>query len=99
MKHHLNTFHRRARYTRLAQVRATFDSPYGVIASGWQVEKDQIHYDVTIPPNSSATLELPVLPREVRQSGQTLHSPDDAVTKLPLAAGTYHFSLPSNLIR
>jgi alpha-L-rhamnosidase len=45
--------------TRLAHVKATFDSPYGVIASGWQVERDQIVYDVKIPPNSSATLELP----------------------------------------
>ena len=45
--------------TRLAHVQATFDSPYGVIASGWRVERDKIVYDVTVPPNSSATLELP----------------------------------------
>jgi alpha-L-rhamnosidase len=45
--------------TRLAHVKATFDSPYGVIASSWRVEKDQIVYDVTVPPNSSATVELP----------------------------------------
>jgi len=85
--------------TRLKHVRATFDSPYGVIASGWRVKKNKIFYNVTIPPNSSATLELPVPPLEVRQSGQPLSLPDDAVTKLPLAAGTYHFSLPANLIR
>ena len=85
--------------TRLAQVKAAFDSPYGIIASGWRVEKNKILYDVTIPPNSSATLELPVPPREVRQSGRPLQLPDDSVTKLPLAAGTYHFSLPSRLVR
>ena len=85
--------------TRLSHVKATLDSPYGVIASNWRVEKDQILYDVTIPPNSSATMELPVPPREVRQSGRPLHLPDDSVTRLPLVAGTYHFSLPSRLIR
>jgi alpha-L-rhamnosidase len=84
---------------RLAHVKATLDSPYGLIASDWRVEKDQILYDVTIPPNSSATLELPVPPREVRQSGQALHLPDDSVTKLPLAAGTYHFSMPRRLVQ
>ena len=85
--------------TRLTHVKATLDSPYGVIASGWRVEKDQVLYDVTIPPNSSATLELPVPPKEIKESGQPLQLPDDSVTKLPLAAGTYHFSLARGLIR
>jgi alpha-L-rhamnosidase len=83
--------------SRLTHVKATFDSPYGVIASGWQVGPDQILYDVTIPPNSSATLMLPVPPQAVRQSGQPLALPDDSVTRLPLMAGTYHFSLSRRL--
>jgi alpha-L-rhamnosidase len=85
--------------SRLTHVQATFDSPYGVIASGWRVEKDQLLYDVTIPPNSSAMLTLPVPPQEVRQSGQPLHIPDDRATRLSLVAGTYHFSLPCRLVR
>jgi alpha-L-rhamnosidase len=79
--------------SRLSHAEATFDSPYGIIASGWRVEKDQILYDVTIPSNSSATLILPVPPQGVRQSGQPLPLPDDSVTRLPLVAGTYHFSM------
>jgi alpha-L-rhamnosidase len=85
--------------TRLSHVKATLDSPYGVIASGWRIEKDQLLYDVTIPPNSSAMLVLPVPPQEIRQSGQPLHTPDGSITRLPLAAGTYHFSLPPRFIR
>jgi alpha-L-rhamnosidase len=85
--------------SRLSSVKATFDSPYGVIASAWHLEKDQVLYDATIPPNSSATLTLPVPPREVRQSGQPLHLSDASITKLPLVAGTYHFSLPRRLIQ
>jgi alpha-L-rhamnosidase len=79
--------------TRLAHVQATFDSPYGVIASGWRVEKNQFVYDVTIPPNSSATLELPVPPQEVRENGRRLPNVGSE-TKLPLVAGSYHFSIP-----
>ena len=85
--------------TRLAHVKATFDSPYGVIASAWRVEKEQIVYDVTIPPNSSATLELRVPPAEVRQSGNKLAWSNGSETKLALTAGTYHFSLPSRLVQ
>ncbi len=83
----------------LAHVNATFESPYGAIASGWRGEKDQVFYDVTIPPNSAAMLTLPVPPQEVRQLGQPLHLPEDSITKLSLAAGSYHFSFPRRLIR
>ena len=85
--------------SRLSYVKATFDSPYGMIASSWRIEKDQVLYDVTIPPNSSATLTLPVPPPEIRQSGQLLRLPNDSATKLPLAAGTYHFSLPRKSVQ
>jgi alpha-L-rhamnosidase len=84
--------------TRLDHLKATFDSPYGVITSGWRTEKDQILYDVTIPPNGSATLELPFPPAEVRQSGKKLGVPDASEVKLLLPAGTYHFSIPRRLI-
>ncbi|HEY1663942.1 MAG TPA: family 78 glycoside hydrolase catalytic domain [Verrucomicrobiae bacterium] len=80
--------------TRLDHVAATFDSPYGIIASSWQIKNDQISYDVTIPPNSSATLLLPALTRYLRESGHLLQTPYNSV---PLVAGTYHFSLPVRL--
>ncbi|HKW30938.1 MAG TPA: alpha-L-rhamnosidase C-terminal domain-containing protein, partial [Verrucomicrobiae bacterium] len=83
--------------TRLTHVRATFDSPYGWIVSSWRAEGGQLLYDVTVPPNSSATLELPVPPHEVRPSGQPLPVSNDAFTRFQLEAGTYHFSLPGKL--
>ena len=85
--------------TRLSRVKASLDSPYGLIASHWQVENDQLLYEVTIPPNTTATLTLPVPPRDVRQSGQSLQTPDDHITRLLLVAGTYHFSLPRERIK
>jgi alpha-L-rhamnosidase len=84
---------------RLSRVKATLDSPYGLIASHWQAGDDQLLYEVTIPPNTTATLTLPVPPSEVRQSGRPLPTSDDHVTRLPLVAGTYHFSLPRRLIK
>jgi alpha-L-rhamnosidase len=85
--------------TRLSHVKASLDSPYGLIVSDWQVKNDQLLYEVTIPPNTTATLTLPVPPRDVRQSGQSLQTPDDHITRLLLVAGTYHFSLPRRLIK
>ena len=85
--------------TRLSEVKATLDSPYGIISSGWHVGKDQLLYDVTIPPNSSATLTLPVPPQAIRHSGRPLISVNSFSTSFPLVAGTYHFSLPCRLVR
>jgi hypothetical protein len=56
-------------------------------------------YDVTIPPNSSATLTLPVPPPEVRQSGKPIATKNTAKTELALAAGTYHFAFRRALIQ
>jgi len=44
---------------RLKYVKATQDSPYGQICSHWYVDGNQMHYETTVPPNTSATLELP----------------------------------------
>jgi alpha-L-rhamnosidase len=87
--------------TRLSHVKATLDSPYGVIASSWRVEKDQILYDVTVPPNSTATLELPPVVTGVNalQSPRIFIVDGRSVNKFPLVPGTYHFTLPANSIR
>ncbi len=57
---------------RLTYVKATLDSPYGKISSYWHVEGDQMIYDVTVPPNSSATLE-PAVSAERRDGIREAH--------------------------
>lgn len=79
---------------RLSYVKASLDSPYGIISSHWRIRNDQMFYDVTIPPNTSAELVLPVAPQNVRQSGKPLADTSGATTKLSLVAGTYQFSFP-----
>jgi len=43
----------------LTHVRAALDSPYGLIVSEWRIEAGRFAWDVTIPPNTRATLTLP----------------------------------------
>jgi alpha-L-rhamnosidase len=81
--------------SRLSWMKASIDSPYGRIFSHWQRGKSRIQYDVTVPPNASAELILPVPSGEVRQSGRRLEVQAAQVTRLPLAAGSHHFSLPA----
>lgn len=40
-------------------VRASYDSIHGMIKSGWKLEGDQFHLNVTIPANTTATVFLP----------------------------------------
>lgn len=86
---------------RLTAVKATLASPYGVIASAWHAEGDRMIYDVTIPPNSSATVTLPVPAAEVSESGAAAATGVTAPAGFvqPLPAGTYHFSFPLALVK
>ena len=43
----------------LPQCEVTLEGPYGTIRSSWKTEGKAIVYTAVIPPNSTATLELP----------------------------------------
>ncbi|MBO0947965.1 glycoside hydrolase family 78 protein [Fibrella sp. HMF5405] len=45
--------------TGLDHFEASHDGPYGTISSAWNRSGKAVHYRVTIPPNSTATLKLP----------------------------------------
>ena len=59
---------------------AALQTPYGEIKSRWQIKDGAFSLTVTVPPNTTATVELP--PNIGQQSGQT-HQ---------IAAGTHHFT-------
>lgn len=44
----------------LRHARASYKSPYGIIESSWQKQGERFVYEVKIPPNTRATLYLPV---------------------------------------
>jgi alpha-L-rhamnosidase len=84
--------------TQLSHVNASLDSPYGIIASHWRVRRGQIVYEVTIPPNTSAELILPVPTEAVRLRGKRLAGKSGAETRLSLVAGSHQFSFPQEAI-
>ncbi|MEE4195846.1 MAG: family 78 glycoside hydrolase catalytic domain, partial [Anaerolineae bacterium] len=43
----------------LTHTKATYESPYGEIASAWKLEHGIFVYDVKVPPNTTATVILP----------------------------------------
>ncbi len=45
---------------KLAFSKATYESPYGTVASGWERKDGRIFVSIKIPANSKATVILPV---------------------------------------
>ena len=70
---------------------AMHQSPYGTIISSWKRNGPRLTYTVTIPPNASATLRLPVYPKQKLYRDGTLWkpAPDGFIDVLP--SGTYVF--------
>ncbi|HHY86331.1 MAG TPA: family 78 glycoside hydrolase catalytic domain [Verrucomicrobia bacterium] len=79
-------------------VKATQHSPYGEIRSHWRAQGEEIVYDVTIPPNSSATMELPVPPEVVRASGREQILSEPGRTRVKLGSGSYRFAFPRSAL-
>jgi hypothetical protein len=71
---------------------------FPLISSHWRTDKDRIFYDVVVPPNTSASLMLPLPVRDVLQSGRPLDEKDAEVTNITLPAGIYNFSFPGNIV-
>jgi alpha-L-rhamnosidase len=73
----------------LDQFSASHDGPYGTIRSGWKRSGTSIAYNVTIPPNSTATLML--------ANGQKAHENGKALpaqqNQYVLQAGTYQLEI------
>lgn len=84
----------------LTRVRATVDSPYGLVASAWELTEQGIRLQVTVPPNAYATVRLPTDRLDtVTEGGQPVtldHGiihvwvTDEAV-QIEIGAGSYDF--------
>ena len=85
---------------RLDHAGATYDSIRGMIASRWHRDGDGIVFDVTLPPNTTATVQLPnpagapVTERGVQveiAEGVTAVRERDGATELTIGSGSYTF--------
>lgn len=81
-------------------VEAEYDSIRGKIKVAWKKTETGLEYEVTIPANTTATLELPVGEGAVvTEGGKDLADvagvTTSATNALTLEAGTYHFNVAS----
>jgi alpha-L-rhamnosidase len=84
----------------LTGVTTGYQSPYGPIKSGWKRSGNELHFDVKIPFNSTATIHLPTTdPDTITENGRPLGRRHRLETTaggellLHVGAGSYHFRI------
>jgi alpha-L-rhamnosidase len=62
-------------YENLTHARASYQSVYGEIVSAWEVQQGRMQIEVTIPPNTTASVRLPYArPETVLESGADIQA-------------------------
>lgn len=81
----------------LKHAAASYESPYGLIESKWDLRGNKMTYEITIPPNTSATVDLPTDdPSGVKLDGMLLTDQLDVSKegcRFTLPAGQYRLSV------
>jgi alpha-L-rhamnosidase len=85
----------------LTWVKGSYESIYGTIECDWGIEPERFHLNLTVPPNSTATVYLPTdepgsllengLPVS-RSQGVKLIRVEDEYAVLEVTSGTYAFT-------
>jgi alpha-L-rhamnosidase len=57
---------------KLPYAKATLESPYGLIESGWRKENGKVIYDIVIPAGSKANISLPAAASQITEGNQPL---------------------------
>ena len=71
-------------------VKASHDGPYGRITSHWKREENRLTMEVTIPPNSTATVYVPG--NDARASGGQKARVEKGASVFSVGSGTHRFS-------
>jgi len=84
----------------LTFVKASFRSPYGLVRSEWQKYGDQFDWQITVPPNTTATVYVPAKDADaVTESGVSAKAADgvefvgseNGRAVFTVTSGAYHF--------
>jgi alpha-L-rhamnosidase len=87
----------------LTSAKANYNSSRGPIVSDWKTDKNGLHFTVTIPANTTATVSLPTTaPAKIMEGkrpaahaeGVKLLGVEGGRTLLDVGSGTYEFSSP-----
>jgi alpha-L-rhamnosidase len=84
---------------KMAWAKIAHESPYGKIISSWKRDGDRIRWEVTVPPNSTATALIPTTDvatiresgKTVAQAGLTATAGPCETTRIELVPGAYVF--------
>jgi len=86
----------------LDNVKASYQTPYGLVKSSWKKNKDQFEWKVTVPPNATATVYLPTKTLQGVRDGDTALSTEKEIkyagldkdkTKIVIGSGDYDFKI------
>jgi alpha-L-rhamnosidase len=87
----------------LTFAKASLDSPQGKIASSWQAGKAEFHWDIVVPPNSTATVYVPAKDaKTVSESGKPAEQAEgvkflrleNGAALFEVGSGSYAFTCP-----
>jgi alpha-L-rhamnosidase len=71
----------------LTYARATLDTPYGLVASAWELTEADFHLSVTVPPNTHATVRLPAEALEAVTEGSQPLTTGNGILSAHVAGG------------
>jgi alpha-L-rhamnosidase len=77
----------------LRHVTASHRSPYGLIRSDWRYEGDTFEWHITVPPNTTATIQVPSISPDSITEGRKPAAKAAGVTWLSNASGNTAFRL------
>lgn len=78
----------------ITQAKATYQSPYGLIASSWKNENNVFELNVVIPPNTDAIIYLPANKlASIKQNNSLLKSipVHNGIATIKVGSGSYQF--------
>ena len=79
----------------LTWAKTSYDSPYGMITTEWVKTLGGLELDVTIPPNTTATVYLPAsVAHEVKNFGNSTFTAlgyENGRIKISIGSGSYKF--------
>ncbi len=88
----------------IKQASASLKTYYGEVSAGWKLQGQQFSLDVTVPPNTHASVFIPALnANAITESGNSLNAVADlkvkgmvnGYTEVEIGSGTYHFAAPA----
>ena len=75
----------------LTHARAEYDSVRGRISSSWRIENDRFDLEITVPPNTTATVYVPATDAAGVTEGVEFLREEDGTAVFVVGSGRYEF--------